>query len=218
MKEQPPSRPGQLASSLLKFLVFGALAFVLYQATAVHGAPSFDNNWMWVTIADMASLLLLLAVDRLTQLEVTPGGLKASLSQVQAQAIKETAAMQDAQVAQAAQAQILEAKSPEQVEDAVAMAIELNVTKIISRVQQAIEESRRIYIRYRTAPEQPIETIEAAPVEIKSGSTENTRRRDYLWVYSYEHNHPLSLRLERVLGVELSEETFDPGEVQAAFE
>jgi hypothetical protein len=208
----------RLYSSALKFLVFGALTFVLYQATAVHGAPSLDNRWMWVTIAGMVCLLLLLAVDRLTQLEVTPSGLKASLSQIQAEAIKETAAMQDTQVAEAAQAQILEAKSPEQVEDAMAMAIELNVTKIISRVQQAIEQRRRIFVRYRTAPDQQIETIEAAPVEIKSGSTENTRRRDYLWVYSYEHNHPLSLRLERVLGVELSEEMFDPEQVQAAFQ
>jgi hypothetical protein len=38
-----------------------------------------------------------------------------------------------------------------------------------------------------------------------------------LWAYSYEHESIVSLRLDRVLGIEQSEETFDPTELMTGW-
>ena len=216
--KQPDRRQSLLAgllTVLLKLFVFAALAFVLYEATVVHGSPALSASWTWVIIADMACMLLLLAVDRLTELRVTPRGLEARLAEAQSQALEEVDAMEDPQVAQAARRQILQAKSAEQVKDVVAMAIELNVSQVVDRVQEAICQKRRVYVRYRPDAEVPIQTYEVAPLDIKRGKTGATRTNDYLWVHSFEHGHILSLRLERVLSAEISEETFVPDEILA---
>jgi predicted DNA-binding transcriptional regulator YafY len=205
----------RLPTMLLKLFVFAALAFVLYEATVVHGSPALSASWTWVIIADMGCMLLLLAVDRLTELQVTPRGLEARLTEVQSQALEEVSAMEDPQVAQAARRQILQAKSAEQVKDAVAMAIELNVIQVVDRVQEAIRQKRRVIVRYRPDAEGTIQTYEVAPLDIKPGETGTTRTNDYLWVYSFEHGHILSLRLERVLSAEISEEAFAPDEILA---
>nr|NIQ77069.1 WYL domain-containing protein [Anaerolineae bacterium] len=95
------------------------------------------------------------------------------------------------------------------------IAVELNVNRVMERVKQAIHERRKVYVRYRPDPQGPVETYQVAPLDVKPGKTPATRANDYLWVYSYEHESVISLRLGRVLGVELSEETFDPVELMA---
>lgn len=63
-----------------------------------------------------------------------------------------------------------------------------------------------------------MDAYQVAPLDIKPGKTPATRANDYLWMHSYDHGSTLSLRLERVLGVELSEETFEPAELMAGWE
>jgi hypothetical protein len=63
-----------------------------------------------------------------------------------------------------------------------------------------------------------METYHVAPLDIKPGKTAPTQAKDYVWAHSYEHDHLVSLRLDRVLGVELSEETFDPAALMAEWE
>jgi predicted DNA-binding transcriptional regulator YafY len=159
--------------------------------------------------------LLLLAVDRLTGLKVSPGGVEATLSQVKAQALGEISEIEDREAAEAARAQILQAESPDQVQAAMAMAVELNVNRVMERVKEAIHQKRKVYVRYRPDPQGPVEIYQVACLDVKPGKTPATRANDYLWVYSYEHESVISLRLGRVLGVELSEETFDPAELMA---
>jgi predicted DNA-binding transcriptional regulator YafY len=204
-----------LTAAMLKFLVFLAFAFVLFAATVGLGERDLSRNRVWVIIAGMAGLLLLLAVDRLTALRVSPGGLEATLAQAQAQALEEVSELEDREVAETARAQILQAESPDQVQAAMAIAVELNVNRVMERVKQAIHERRKVYVRYRPDPQGPVETYQVAPLDVKPGKTPATRANDYLWVYSYEHESVISLRLGRVLGVELSEETFDPVELMA---
>jgi len=204
-----------LTAAMLKFLVFLAFAFVLFAATVGLGERDLSSNRVWVIIAGMAGLLLLLAIDRLTALRVSPGGLEATLAQAQAQALEEVSELEDREVVETARAQILQAESPDQVQAAMAMAVELNVNQVMKRVKQAIHEKRKVYARYRPDPQGPVETYQVAPLDIKPGKTPATRANDYLWVYSYEHESVISLRLGRVLGVELSEETFDPVELMA---
>ncbi|HID65269.1 MAG TPA: WYL domain-containing protein [Anaerolineae bacterium] len=204
-----------LPAMILKFLVFLAFAFVLFEATVGLGEQELTSNRVWVVVAGMMGLLLLLAVDRLTALRVTAGGVEATLSQVQAQALEEVGELEDKEVADAARAQILQAESPAQVEAARAMAVELNVNRVVERVEQAIVQKRKLYVRYKPDPEALVEAYLVAPLDIKPGKTPATRANDYLWVYSYEHGSVISLRLGRVLGVELSEETFDPAELMA---
>jgi predicted DNA-binding transcriptional regulator YafY len=165
---------------------------------------------VWIIIAGMMGLLLLLAVDRLTALKVSPGGVEATLFQVKAQALGEINEIEDQEAVEAARAQILQAESPAQVQAAMAMATELNVNRVMDRVKQAISQRRKVYVRYRPDSQGPVETYQVACLDIKPGKTPATRANDYLWVYSYEHESVISLRLGRVLGVELSEETFDP--------
>jgi len=204
-----------LPTVLLKFLVFLAFAFVLYEATVGLGEKDLSGSRTWVIIAGLFGLLLLLAVDRLTELRVSPKGVQATLTQAQAQALQEIGAMEDPEVAEAAQAQILQAESPDQVQQALATALELNVIRVVARAEEAIRHKRKLYVRYRSDPRAPVEALHVAPLDIKPGKTSATRLNDYLWVHSYQLGSTLSLRLERVLSVELSEEIFDPAELMA---
>ncbi len=214
-REQPPHV--WLPAVVLKFLVFLTFAFVLFEATVGLGKRDLSSNRVWVIVAGMAGLLLLLGIDRLTALKVTPTGVEAMLAQAQAQALEEVGALEDREVAEAARAQILQAKSPAQVEAAMAVAVELNVNRVVERVKEAIRQKRKLYVRYRPDPARPVEAYLTAPLDVKPGKTLATRASDYLWVYSYEHGGVVSLRLGRVLGAELSEETFDPAEVMAGW-
>jgi predicted DNA-binding transcriptional regulator YafY len=202
-----------LPKVLLTFLVFGALFFVVYQVTGGMSGDLGDKS-MWALLVAMALLVLLPVVDRIQTLSLSPTGFEATMTEAQAKAIKEVGAMvEDPQAAEAAQEQILQAKSPEQVQAAVAQAVELNVTRTVDMVREAIQNKRKCYVRYRPVPDEPVQSYHVAPLDIKTGKSAATKPYDYLWAYSYEHESIVSLRLDRVIGVELSEETFDPAEV-----
>jgi predicted DNA-binding transcriptional regulator YafY len=205
-----------LPATILKFLVFFAFAFVLYEVTVGLGGQDLSGNRVWVTIAACAGLLLLLAVDRLTGLKVSPTGVEATMTEAQAKAIKEVGAMvEDPKAAEVAQEQILQAKSPDQVQAAVAEAVKLNVTRTVDTLQEAIRQKKKCYVRYRPVPDEPVQSYYVAPLDIKPGKTAATKANDYLWAYSDEHASTVSLRLDRVVGVEQSEESFDPAQVMA---
>lgn len=203
---------------VLKFLVFVVFAFVLFEATVGLGDGDLPANRVWVIVVGLAGLLLLLAVDRLTELRISPGGLEAKLREKKAQALAEVDTLDSTEVAEVARRQILEAESAAQVEATKAMAVELNVQRAVERIERAIRERRTCYVRYVPTPEAAVETYHVAPLDIKPGKTANTRARDYLWAYSYEHNRTVSLRLDRVRGVELSDDRFDPQELMTDWE
>ncbi|MBE9508769.1 MAG: WYL domain-containing protein [Chloroflexi bacterium] len=122
----------------------------------------------------------------------------------------------DQDVAEEARHQILEARDASEVKAVQAaaaeraVAVELNVSRVLATVKQAIEQKRKMYLRYKPDPDAKVEAYQVAPLDIKPGKTPATRANDYLWAYSYEREHVVSLRLGRVLGAELSEEAFDP--------
>ncbi len=223
MSNERPDQSGQkeqplhvwLPAVALKLLVFLAFAFVLFEATVGLGERDLSSGRVWVIIAGMAGLLLLLGVDRLTALRVSPTGVEATLSEAKAHALEEVGALEDQEVAEAARAQILQAERPAMVDAARAIAVELNVNRVVERVKEGIRGRRKCYVRYRSDPAAPVETYLVAPLDVKPGKTPATRANDYMWAYSYEHESVVSLRLGRVLGVELSEETFNPAELMA---
>jgi len=203
--------------TVLKFLVFLAFAFVLYKATLGLGERDLTSNRAWVIVAGMAGLLLLLAVDRLTGLKVSPTGMEATLAETKVHAIEELDAMEDREAAEKARPQVLQAKNPEQVQTAMAVAVELNVSRVVGRVKDAIQNKRKCYVRYKRDPEKPVEKYLVAPLDIKPGETPATQSNDYLWVHSYETGGTRRLRLDRVMKVDVTEETFDPAEVMASW-
>lgn len=214
-KNPNPKKPlhAWLPKVILTFLVFGALFFVVYQVTGGMSSDLGDNS-VWVLIVAMALLVLLPVVDRIQTLSLSPTGFEATMTEAQAKAIKEVGAMvEDPKVAEAAQEQILQAKNPEQVRAAVAQAVELNVTRTVDAVKNAIQNKHKCYVRYRPEPDEPVQSYHVAPLDIKKGKSAATKTNDYLWAYSYEHASIVSLRLDRIIGVEPSEETFDPAEV-----
>ena len=160
-------------------------------------------------------MLLLLGIDRLAELELSPKGLKAKLTQAQAKALQQVGTLENLESAEEAEAEILEAKDAQQVQEALDKAVKLNVTRVVERVEEAIHGKRKLFVRYRPDPQAPVQAYHVAPLDIKPGKTPRTQMHDYLWVYSFDHGRFLSLRLERVVGVELSEETFDPASVTA---
>lgn len=200
---------------LLKFLVF--LIFACVIAGSMVGVLRGDvgANRMWLIIGGMVALLLLLVVERLVTLRVGPEGVEAELAQAQAKALQEIAPLDAREAVDEAQAEILEAKDPQQVQAAVAKAVKLNVTRVLQRVEEAIRGKRRLFVNYRPDPQAPIQAYLVAPLDIKPGKSEKTRTTDYLWAYSYDHESVLSLILGKVVGVELSEQTFDPAEIMA---
>jgi hypothetical protein len=203
---------------VLKFLVFLVFAFVLVEATVGLGDSDLPANRVWVIVVGLAGLLLLLAVDRLTELRISPGGLEARLREKKEQALAEVDTLDSAEVTEVARRQILEAESADQVEATKAMAVALNVQRAVERIKKAIRERRKCYVRYMPTPETLVETYHVAPLDIKPGETASTRARDYLWAHSYEHNRTVSLRLDRVRGVELSDDRFDPQELMTDWE
>jgi hypothetical protein len=204
-----------LPSLALKLLVFLALAFVLYQAAVGLKEHDLSSGRVTVIVVGMAGLLLLVVADRLVTLKFTPAGVEATLSEAKTQALEEVAALEDRQAAEAARAKILEAENPNQVKAAMATAVELNVTRVVKRIEEALRQKRKCYLRYRPGRKSSVAAYLAAPLDIKPGKTQATRVNDYVWVHSYEHERVISLRLGRVLGVELSEESFDPAELMA---
>lgn len=204
-----------LPTVVLKFLVFAAFAFVLYEATVGLGEQDLAANRAWVVVAGLVGLLLLLAVDRLTGLKVSPVGMEATLAEVKAQALGEVSEIEDQEAAKAARTQILQAESSGEVQAAMAVAVELNVSRVVERVKEAIAQKRKLYVRYKPDFAAKAEAYQIAPLDIRPGKTPATQANDYLWVYSYDHESILSLRLGRVLGAELSEETFDPAVLMA---
>ena len=82
-------------------------------------------------------------------------------------------------------------------------------------MKKGILGKRKCYVRYRPDSAGPVETYLVAPLDIQPGKTSATRANDYAWVYSYEHESVVSLRLGRVMGIELSEDAFDPAELMA---
>jgi hypothetical protein len=165
--------------------------------------------------AVMVLLLLLPVVDRIQTISVSLSGVEATLTEAKAKALGVVDSLEDPQIAEVAREQIFQAESTGQVRTAKAMAVELNVNRVIERVKEAIRQKRKCYVHYQADPEGPVDTFCVAPLDIKPGKTPKTKANDYLWVHSYEHNRTLSLRLGRVMGVELSEETFNPAEIMA---
>jgi predicted DNA-binding transcriptional regulator YafY len=212
-KEQPPRV--WLPKVVLTFLVFLALFFVVYQTTVGLGDRDLGQRSLWALLVAMGLLILLPVVDRIQTISISPTGFEATLTEAKARALEEVGALEDREVAEAAREQILQAGSTDQVQAATALAVELNANRVIDRVEEAIRQRRKLYVRYRPDPAGPIETYQVAPFDIKPGKTPATRANDYLWVHSYEHEGTISLRLGRVLGVELSEETFKPEELTA---
>jgi hypothetical protein len=216
-KKTPDKEPVHdwLPVLVLKFFVFLVFTFVIAGAMVAMLLGELSSNLMWLIIAGMVALLLLLAIDRLTSLKVGPTGVEAELTQAQAKGLQTIGALDDREAVDEAQAKILEAKDSQQVQAAVAQAVELNVTRLVQRVEEAIRQKRRLFVNYRPDPEAPIQSYLVAPLDIKPGKSEVTRTTDYLWVYSYDHESILSLILGRVVGVELSEQSFDPTEIMA---
>jgi hypothetical protein len=136
--------------------------------------------------------------------------MEAKLSQTQARALVEVGALENPEVVQSAQEQILQAENASQVEAIQAVAVELNVSSVMKVVIEAINKKQKVYVRYRSNPENPVETYFCAPLDIKAGETPGSKANDYLWVYSYKHGCVISLLLGRVLGVEISDEMFNP--------
>jgi len=210
-KRQLP--PESLPTVILKFLVFLAFAFVLFEATVGLGEQDLATNRAWVVVAGMAGLLLLLAVDRLTGLKVSPTGVEATLAETKVHAMADLDALEDRDAAEAARAQVLQAENPDQVQAAMAVAVELNVSRVVERVKDAIREKRKCYVRYKRDPEKPVEKYLVAPLDIKPGETPATQANDYVWVHSYETGGTRRLRLDRVMKVDVTGETFDPAEL-----
>ena len=202
-----------LPKVLLTFLVFLTLAFVVYKITAAPGDRDLGERSVWALIVAMGLLVLLPVVDRIQTISLSPTGFEATLSEAQAHALEEVGALDDPEVAETARAQILQAKSPDQVQAAMEKAVKLNVTRTLEMAKEAIRDRHKCYVRYRPDPTEPVQTYHVAILDVKPGKSPATRASDYLWVYSYEHESILSLRLDRVTGIEMSEETFDSGEL-----
>lgn len=81
----------------------------------------------------------------------------------------------------------------------------------VKRFHQAIQERRKVKVRYRSAKGMRQYTL--IPLDVKGGRTERTKKNRYMWGYSEKSQRVLCLRLERVLHVTSQSETFEPAEL-----
>ena len=214
----PPSPPRRdWPAVLLKFLVFAAYAFVLATILLGLGGGDLTSQQAWVVVAGLFGLLLLLAVDRLQALSIRPTGVEARLSEAKAQALETVTEIEDPQVRQEALEQIARAQNVQEVQSAAEQAVELNIDRNQRLIREAIQDRRVVRVTYKASPDQAAESLLCAPLDISPGRTEKTHGFDYFWAYSLERERPLSFRLDRVLGVDLTEETFIPAQVTRDF-
>lgn len=213
----PSARRDWLPTILLKFLVFAAYAFVLGTILLGIGVGELSSQQAWVVVACLFGLLLLLAIDRLQELSIKPTGVEAKLSEIKAQAVETVKEIEDPEVRRDALEQIARAQNPQEVQSAKEQAVELNVDRNQRLIIEAIQDQRVVRVTYKASQEDEAETFVCAPLDISPGGTEKTRGFDYLWVYSFERDRPLSFRLDRVLGVDLTDETFNSTQVTKDF-
>ncbi|MGD1995679.1 MAG: hypothetical protein PVH62_02790, partial [Anaerolineae bacterium] len=147
----------------LTFLVFLVLVFVVYETTVGLGERDLGTNSRWVLIVALALLVLLPVVDRIEEIRISLTGFEARLSQSKAEALATVDQIENREAAEAARGQILQADSPAQVRAAMAMAVELNVSQVVETVRQAIHQKRKLYVRYKSDPEAPMEAYLVAP-------------------------------------------------------
>ncbi|MBN1305573.1 MAG: hypothetical protein JXA13_14135 [Anaerolineales bacterium] len=208
---QPNSK--NLASTILKYLVFGTYAFTLYQVL-MGGDKDIPTNRVWIIGIVAIASLLLLAVDRLSELQFSKEGITAKLDQKKADTISEVGALTDnPKIAQEVNQEVLNAKNEQEVQSALEKAVRLNVDRNVELVTQAIQNKEKIFIRYRSVKGDQVENYFAIPLDIKPGESTDSSVYDYLWCYSEKGRRPISLRLDNVISVGKTAETFDPARI-----
>lgn len=83
----------------------------------------------------------------------------------------------------------------------------------VQTFHEAIQQNRRVSVLYRPVDNSG-RTVQMyrniIPLDVKGGSTPSSRRSRYMWSYSEKIKSPVCMRLDRVIKVEKSEETFEP--------
>lgn len=87
----------------------------------------------------------------------------------------------------------------------------------VKQFHQAIQQKRKVSVRYRSP--KGMRKYILVPLDVKAGRTGQARRNKYMWGYSENAQAPISLRLDRVLGVkQLDEASFDPVDLAKVWE
>jgi hypothetical protein len=81
----------------------------------------------------------------------------------------------------------------------------------VKRFHRAIQEQRKVTVRYRSAKGMRQYTL--IPLDVKGGRSERTKKNRYMWGYSEKSQGVMCLRLERVLHVTSQPETFEPEKI-----
>jgi predicted DNA-binding transcriptional regulator YafY len=81
----------------------------------------------------------------------------------------------------------------------------------VKQFHQAIRQKRQVSIRYRSPA--GLRKYTLIPLDVKGGSSPANKRRRYMWGYFEKRRRPLCFHLEKVSGVEMRPETFDPVEL-----
>ncbi|MCQ3978432.1 MAG: hypothetical protein DPW09_33815 [Anaerolineae bacterium] len=80
----------------------------------------------------------------------------------------------------------------------------------VKTFHEAIKQQRRVSVYYRPVSGKVRKYGNIVPLDVKGGSSPQTKRNRYMWAFSEKSSHPLCMRLNRVVKVEKGDEPFEP--------
>lgn len=209
--------PGKTA---LQFLVFAALAVGLYFVIAGLGEQDIPTNRAWLAALLIAGLIIIPVVHSLTELGITQTGVSAKFEHVQQEYSERVSDYENVDESVSAQAikEIAKATSIQDMETSLENVRLMNTTRNIQTVKDAINATKKIFVRYKAQDDNVARIYFLIPLDIKQGASPNTIYRDYLMVYDEADQVPKTFRWDRILKIEMSEEDFEPREIPAIHE
>ncbi len=201
--------------TLLQFLVFAVLAVGLYFVVAGLGEQDIPTNRAWLAALLIAGLIIIPVVHSLTELGITKTGVSAKFEHVQQEYSELVSEYEnvDESVSEQAIKEIAKATSIEDMETSLENVRLMNTTKNMQTVKDAIDETKKVFVRYKALNDNVARIYFLIPLDIKQGATPNTIYRDYLMVFDEADQAPKTFRWDRILKIEMSEEDFDPREI-----
>jgi len=204
-----------LGKTILQYLVFIALAVGLYFVIAGLGEQDIPTNRAWIAALLIAGLIIIPVVHSLTELGITKTGVSAKFEHTQQEYSELVSEYEnvDESVSEQAIKEIAKATSIEDMQTSLENVRLMNTSKNMQTVKDAISETKKVFVRYKALNDTVARIFYLIPLDIKQGTTPNTIYRDYLMVYDEKDQEPKTLRWDRILKIEKSEEDFEPGNI-----
>ncbi len=210
-KEKPgPDRPLNWMTKALLFLIYLPFAYAFIHIIVTASDGDFTASQVVVLGLLIFGMIVLLVSERLVELRFSRDGVIASMAPLKADVLANIPYLtEDPDIAETVSKEVVQAQNVREVKSAVEKARGLNITKNLKIAEQAIQEKKKVFIRYRPVDDSEIKNYLEIPVDLKPGDTVKSAPYDYFVTYSEEDGHPKTFRVDRIISLAISDQSFD---------